>query len=492
MILGRFIQQKKEVVGIFAILLSILFMYSYQLDTTGLWFDEGFSLWMASKSISSIIQTTIQHDYNPPLYNLILHGWINLFGRSETAIRFLSVIFAILSVAGVWHIGVRLLNRQAGLAAALLTAFSSFHVVYAREARTYTMFGFLTLLCMYAFFEWTHHNRWFWGYLISCVLLLYTHPYAVFVLASQNVYFFLVRFLLRQPFQCSVIKWIGIQSSVGLLYAPWLMVTFMIVRKMQDTGSCLTAPSLWNLQELIMIFSSTHQKPIGHLFTILTGLSVFWIFLPQGHSSGSEKRTWNPSRADRFLFLSIWLAVPILFSFVISVFLVPILSYRYLICCLYPFYLLLAMGLNVIPVKALRYGICIGLVGFFLYQSIVYIRREKKQEWREAIALMEKQAQPGDMVLFNPALYGEVLYPIYSVRKDLIYSGIPADPWSPQIFPDVIHRQVEEIAAHHGRVWLFVAATRDVKGVIPSQLGLAYSHQERTDFLGFRLYCYTN
>lgn len=52
----------------------------YNLTTTGIWLDEAFSVLLSVKSVSEILFHTAR-DVHPPLYYLILHGWINIFGE---------------------------------------------------------------------------------------------------------------------------------------------------------------------------------------------------------------------------------------------------------------------------------------------------------------------------------------------------------------------------------------------------------------------------
>jgi len=56
------------------------------------WRDEAFSYLLAKKSILEIITLTVR-DFSPPLYYFLLHFWINAFGKSEVALRSLSLIF---------------------------------------------------------------------------------------------------------------------------------------------------------------------------------------------------------------------------------------------------------------------------------------------------------------------------------------------------------------------------------------------------------------
>src|SRR5438067_1101579 len=57
-----------------------------------LWRDEAFSYLMAKKNVFEIVSLTA-HDFSPPLYYILLHFWIMIWGHSEIALRSLSFIF---------------------------------------------------------------------------------------------------------------------------------------------------------------------------------------------------------------------------------------------------------------------------------------------------------------------------------------------------------------------------------------------------------------
>src|SRR5687768_9598065 len=62
----------------------------YNLGYESIWFDEGVSIERARMSVIQMIEVTARRDNNPPLYYLILHYWVALFGDSEFAVRLLS------------------------------------------------------------------------------------------------------------------------------------------------------------------------------------------------------------------------------------------------------------------------------------------------------------------------------------------------------------------------------------------------------------------
>src|SRR5438552_12186777 len=93
------------------------------LGRESLWLDEGYSVRVASGPVASVLAGAGQ-DIHPPLYYLLLHGWMRLAGHSEAAVRSLSAVAGCLTVAIAWMLGRRLLEARAGLIAALLVALS--------------------------------------------------------------------------------------------------------------------------------------------------------------------------------------------------------------------------------------------------------------------------------------------------------------------------------------------------------------------------------
>src|SRR5260221_5115456 len=113
------------------------------------WRDEAFSVLLSEKSPWQIITLTIK-DESPPLYSLLLHYWMLLFGKSEAAVRGLSFLFHILLVVTVFLIA-RKLTKQV-IPQVLITAaalFNPFLLQYAFEARTYSLLALITTLAVY-------------------------------------------------------------------------------------------------------------------------------------------------------------------------------------------------------------------------------------------------------------------------------------------------------------------------------------------------------
>src|SRR5919109_511127 len=75
----------------------------YLLGAQSLWNDEGTSVALAPLNLDAITNAAAR-DIHPPLYYYLLHFWMPLVGNTEYAIRFLSVIAGVLTVAFTFRI----------------------------------------------------------------------------------------------------------------------------------------------------------------------------------------------------------------------------------------------------------------------------------------------------------------------------------------------------------------------------------------------------
>ena len=58
--------------------------------------DEAFSARVANLGVADLVRSATSEDPNPPLYYVLLHAWIDVFGDSEVALRSLSAGVGIL------------------------------------------------------------------------------------------------------------------------------------------------------------------------------------------------------------------------------------------------------------------------------------------------------------------------------------------------------------------------------------------------------------
>jgi len=285
----------------------------YRLDAQSLWYDEGFSVYLARMDLSEITHRTAA-DIQPPLYYYLLHGWIDLLGDGEAALRGLSVLFGVLTVPLLYAVAWQLFrSRLAGLLAALFLTISPLHIWYGQEARMYTLLTLLCLLSSYllllivtrarqdlaapdsqasegpppAGLDWVSAALWA-AYTLVSIVALYTHYFALFVLAFQAVYVLLVwaslmLASLRPKAGEEPVRGFGPWSLLGgglisgavtlLAYVPWL--PHLLARYGADVSYW---PGQLKLNEVVVdivlsfIGGESIAEDIGLLFALGLGL----------------------------------------------------------------------------------------------------------------------------------------------------------------------------------------------------------------------------
>ena len=85
-------------ITLLAIILISAFLRVYQLGAQSIWFDESSSVYLAKLSFTQFAQALPVQERSPPLYFLILHHWVILFGTLEFAVRLLSALFGALAL----------------------------------------------------------------------------------------------------------------------------------------------------------------------------------------------------------------------------------------------------------------------------------------------------------------------------------------------------------------------------------------------------------
>jgi hypothetical protein len=204
---SSFIVHRSSFRSALALLLLAFALRVYALDSQSLWYDEAVTAQVAQQGLAEMARWTAD-DIQPPLYYAITAGWVQVAGLSEWALRFPSVFFGVLMVALAWVLGRRLFGPIAGSLAALLAALHPLWVYYSQEARMYTLLTALGMAAGYALLRVlaASHGpagypkarlRWWIGFSLAAIALLYTHYFALFLLITFALHFLII--LLRRP-----------------------------------------------------------------------------------------------------------------------------------------------------------------------------------------------------------------------------------------------------------------------------------------------------
>jgi mannosyltransferase len=149
-----------------------------------LWLDEALTVNIARLPLDRI-PDALRHDGAPPLYYLLLHFWMKLFGSGDVAVRMLPGLMAVAALPVMWLAGRRLRGKTTAWWAVLLLACSPFAIRYATENRMYSLTVLLSLLGYLAVMRALEEPSFRWLVAIAVVTgcLVLTHYWAFFVLA---------------------------------------------------------------------------------------------------------------------------------------------------------------------------------------------------------------------------------------------------------------------------------------------------------------------
>lgn len=215
--------KRQSILECLVLLVVALALRVWYIGKTDLGGDESFSLYMALQSVPDLVRMLCQGD-NPPLWELLLHFWVKVFGISEVAIRSLSLIFSVLTVIPLYLAGEKYFHRFVGIAASLCYCFSTFSIYMAHESRVYSLIAFCTTCSVLLFISIVKDPKPFKFILLTFanLMLMYGHYLSVWVIVME----FLIALGIK-PIRKKIWKPYLLHAvALLLLFAPMFPVLF--------------------------------------------------------------------------------------------------------------------------------------------------------------------------------------------------------------------------------------------------------------------------
>jgi 4-amino-4-deoxy-L-arabinose transferase-like glycosyltransferase len=219
---GRYTTRTIFLLALLLLLSSGLRLHRAAYDS--IWWDEGYSVWMARLPIHQMFFETA-HDAHPPLSYLMLHSWRGLVGDEEFALRMLSVFCGLLTVAAAYQIGRSAGGVEAGLVGALLAGIARLPVWWSQEIRMYAPTMLFAALALWATLQiFTRKGkRWPWYGLLTLSLAAGSLTLYLFagVALALNLAFIPAFFSVKRRWRFAA-AWVGAQAGGLALFYPWL------------------------------------------------------------------------------------------------------------------------------------------------------------------------------------------------------------------------------------------------------------------------------
>src|SRR3982751_3061046 len=179
--------------------------------------DEALALFVGRGSLGDVLHTVVAERGGAPLHFLLAWAVVHL-GGGLTALRLVSLAFAVPSVPLIALLGAQLADRATGVVAAAFASASwvfLFHGIFGRMYSLFLFTSLLSFLALLAAIDEPRPRRFaLWG--ASLLLVLASHPYAVLVVAAQVLFVLLHRRALRPALATlAAVAVVGFPFSIG-------------------------------------------------------------------------------------------------------------------------------------------------------------------------------------------------------------------------------------------------------------------------------------
>ena len=170
---------------IFLLVLLGLFLRLINIDKSeGLWNDEYVSWFIASVPFLKGFWNEVLKQCHMPLYYLYLKPFV---GFNDVILRLTSVIPSLLSIPTMFLVG-KFFSKKTGYICASVTAVLPFLIYYSQEVRFYSLLFLFSSLVLYFILKIKYENKGWIGYIISTLLVLFTHVLGILFLTLTTLY----------------------------------------------------------------------------------------------------------------------------------------------------------------------------------------------------------------------------------------------------------------------------------------------------------------
>jgi len=221
----------------------------------------------------------IQADTAPPLYYILLRGWVNVFGHGEVALRSLSALISSIVLVLFYPLALRILRHRASAAVAvMLLAASYMQVEHGREVRFYPLMALLAELALWLVLQAVERPaRWRYAVIILVwALSLYTNNIMAFYLAGLGLAWLILpgaRTLKGRIMDLAIVS-----IATALLYLPWLPTATAQARSLQG-NFWARVPNRAVLLHTIVMLAGANEHALGPWQRRNTSLAVSLIFI---------------------------------------------------------------------------------------------------------------------------------------------------------------------------------------------------------------------
>ena len=399
---------------------------------SALWLDEAQTVAIARLPLARMPEG-LRHDGAPPLFYVLLHGWMRVFGTGDLSVRFLPGLFAVAALPLAWLAGRRLGGASVGWSAVVLLAASPFAVRYATEARMYSLVVLLVLagyLAVMGLLERPGSARAAAGVALVTGALLLTHYWSIYLLVVVGAVLVAVALRGEPVARAGARRGLVAMAAGTLAFLPWVpSFLFQLAHTGTPWGG---AGRLRSIVDTVFDFSGGYWDPglvmglatYGLIVLALTGRAV------DGRRIELDLRTRPGGRH-----LAVVGFGTLVVAIVATVAGGSAFAARYA-SVMFPMVILLAaLGTSLLVDRRVRHGVLAAAVAFGFWAIVPNVFGNRTSAPRVAAALAAG-TRPGDVVAYCPDQLGPSVSRL--LPPGLAASGVAQLTFPRSTPPDVV------------------------------------------------------
>jgi uncharacterized membrane protein len=216
--------------------------------------------------IDTVKSLALEDPQHPPIYYVLTWFWVGWFGSSVAAFRSLSALISLLALPCIYWLCRELFDLSlTGWLAVALIGLSPFHVLYAQEAREYSLWTVTILLSSISLLRAIRINSpcpWL-IYGVNVALSLYTFPSSAIVIVSHGVYLITIQ---DWRWSRKIINYLLAASAGFIAFIPWLVIIITNLNHInqivggQGSISIVSLVKIWAVNLSRIFFDINYEK----------------------------------------------------------------------------------------------------------------------------------------------------------------------------------------------------------------------------------------
>jgi len=230
-----------------------------------------------------------------PLYFLLSRLWIEFVGHSISTMRFLTAVFSVLAIPCLYWLCRELFEHPAVAWTAIgLYAITPIHVLFAQEARPYSLLTVWVLLSSTLLLRALRSGKrrnWI-AYGLTIAAGFYTQLLFTFVLLAQGLYVFILEGIGKRRITRNLKSFLLTVAGAVISFIPWIVLLFIRREQVSESTASLVSshPFSFMLDRWALHLNQAFlDRDLASVNILIVLLAIFALYFLIRHT---PPRTW--------------------------------------------------------------------------------------------------------------------------------------------------------------------------------------------------------